>query len=317
MISKTQEAKQSPKTWIPLLGNWKISGNKLEYSPRYDPDDAQTQAVGVAICDMTLEDGTIEVAAQLTKQDGAARIIFRSREANTYYSAGLGGYGFAFVIDRFDARLARWGPIAATGTERNLEPRRAYKLRVTVEGPTIALSVDGIPVLRHVVPNPLEGDGLGLFAWKTSAVTFSDFTAARKTPEAFVLMEFSPELDPIYDDIIRPTAGKVGYNCRRADDVERPGIILNDIYDDIARATVVVAEIAAANPNVYYEVGVAHALGIKTILLAQEGTKPPFDISPHRIIFYPDRIRGSRQLQAELAQHLESVMGHGNGAATA
>ena len=316
MIQTVQKEKQAPTTWIPLLGNWEIKGNVLEYSPQYDPDDPKSQAVGVAICDMTLEDGTVEVTVQLANIDGNARIIFRSRETNTYYSAGVGGYGVAFVIDRFDASRG-WRAIATAGTNRNLDPQRAYKVRVTVEGPTIALFVDGIPVLRHVDPNPLKGDGLGLFAWKTSGVTFSDFTAARKTPEAFVLMEFSPEFDPIYEDVIRPTADKVGYNCRRADDVKRPGIILNDIYDDIARATVVVAEITTANPNVYYEVGVAHALGIKTILLAQEGTKPPFDIGPHRIIFYSDRIRGSRQLQAELAQHLESVMSPGNGAATA
>ena len=113
--------------------------------------------------------------------------------------------------------------------------------------------------------------------------------------------------------LVLPTAERSGYNCRRADDVKAPGIILNDIYRDIAKATVVIAEITAANPNVYYEVGVAHALGKKTILLAQEGTKPPFDISPYRIIFYPDRIRGSLQLQEELARHLAAVMNRANG----
>jgi len=60
----------------------------------------------------------------------------------------------------------------------------------------------------------------------------------------------------------------------------------------IERAAVVIAEITPRNPNVFYEVGYAHALGKPTILLARRGSELPFDIRSYRVVFYDDTIGG-------------------------
>jgi nucleoside 2-deoxyribosyltransferase len=81
-------------------------------------------------------------------------------------------------------------------------------------------------------------------------------------------------------------------------------MILQDIAQGIAQgiadAKVVIAEITPANQKVFYELGYAHALGKPTILLAERGKQPPFDISGYRVLFYNNTIAGKKQVQEGL-----------------
>ena len=75
----------------------------------------------------------------------------------------------------------------------------------------------------------------------------------------------------------------------------KPGIILQDIIRSIVTSDVIVAEVTPANPNVFYELGYAHAIEKPTILLAEKPTDSgrhlPFDISGFRVIFYDNTIK--------------------------
>jgi hypothetical protein len=106
-------------------------------------------------------------------------------------------------------------------------------------------------------------------------------------------------------------AERVGYEAYRADDVFHPGIVLQDIVRGIATSEVVIAEITPRNPNVYYELGYAHALGTPTILLAErpKAGDPalPFDISGYRCIFYENAIRGKSKVMKQLECHLRNI----------
>ena len=79
---------------------------------------------------------------------------------------------------------------------------------------------------------------------------------------------------------------------------------------------VVIAEISPAggelnnyNPNVFYELGYAHALGKPTILLARRGSKLPFDINSYRVVFYDDTIGGKAEVEENLRKHLAAITG--------
>ena len=78
---------------------------------------------------------------------------------------------------------------------------------------------------------------------------------------------------------------------------------------EIQQAEVVIAEITSANPNVFYEVGYAHALNKPTILLAQRGAPPPFDISSFQVIYYNNTIGGKAEVERNLSRHLEAILG--------
>ncbi|MCY4482640.1 MAG: hypothetical protein OXC12_07180 [Spirochaetaceae bacterium] len=95
---------------------------------------------------------------------------------------------------------------------------------------------------------------------------------------------------------------------QRADDVFRPGIILQDIINSLLDADLVIAEVTPPNPNVFYELGYAHALAKPTVLLARRGGELPFDISGYRVIFYDDSIGGKPQVETTLDMHLANIM---------
>lgn len=86
-------------------------------------------------------------------------------------------------------------------------------------------------------------------------------------------------------------------------------MILNDIIASIRSASVIIADITPDNPNVFYEVGYAHALAKPTILLCEKGirNKLPFDVSGFRTIFYDNTIGGKRQIEDKLRSHLQSI----------
>ena len=77
--------------------------------------------------------------------------------------------------------------------------------------------------------------------------------------------------------------------------------MLEDIIEGLVESEVIVAEITPANPNVFYELGYAHALGKPTILLAERGRELPFDIRGYRCIFYDNTIGGKKEIETKLA----------------
>jgi nucleoside 2-deoxyribosyltransferase len=76
----------------------------------------------------------------------------------------------------------------------------------------------------------------------------------------------------------------------------------------INTAKVVIADITPENPNVFWEVGYAHANRKPTILVAEKGRKLPFDVSGFRILFYENTIAGKRLVEDGLRKHLKAIL---------
>ena len=120
-------------------------------------------------------------------------------------------------------------------------------------------------------------------------------------------MQFGSPFDELYGEVISPVCAEMGVDAYRADDIYRPGVIIQDIIQGLVEANVIIAEITPTNANVFYELGYAHALKKPVILLAERGTALPFDVSGYRVIFYDDAIRGKGNLEAELRRHLTNI----------
>ena len=106
----------------------------------------------------------------------------------------------------------------------------------------------------------------------------------REKPKAFVIMPFDAEARPVYEDFIRPTLDNLGFEVSRADDLLNQRNILRDILSSIASANLLVADLTDSNSNVYYELGLAHALRKPVILLGQDIEEIPFDIRSYRLV---------------------------------
>jgi hypothetical protein len=165
--------------------------------------------------------------------------------------------------------------------------------------------VDGVKVLEILI-RPLEGKQTGLIAAGSHPVRFSNFAANADRPRAFVAMEYREPFDTFYREVIKPQAEKL-YDVVRIDEKSGPGVIFQEMLREIMQSEVVIAEITPANPNVFYELGYAQALGKPAILLAQRGGKLPFDIASYRVVFYDDSIGGKSRVEKDLARHLEAI----------
>lgn len=107
-----------------------------------------------------------------------------------------------------------------------------------------------------------------------------------KKRTAFVMMPFSEAFDEIYNSFIRSTLESAGLHVIRADDIQNAQSILKDIVQAINACDLIIADLSDSNPNVYYELGLAHAFGKPVILLTQEMGDLPFDLRSYRVIPY-------------------------------
>jgi hypothetical protein len=119
-------------------------------------------------------------------------------------------------------------------------------------------------------------------------------------PLIFVAMPFHKEMDDIFHYGIRNAVNSAGFLCERADEVVFTGDILDLIKRRIGKASLVIADLTTANPNVYLEVGYAWGLGIPTVLIVQDGKELKFDVKGQKCIIYS----GIRELEEKLSKDL-------------
>jgi hypothetical protein len=103
---------------------------------------------------------------------------------------------------------------------------------------------------------------------------------------AFIAMPYGFDWFQSVCDLIVSTASVCGFAAEVSKDLETPGLITDQIWHGIRRADVVVADISGSNPNVFYELGLAHALGKEVVIAAQGVERPPFDVSTARLLRY-------------------------------
>jgi hypothetical protein len=128
----------------------------------------------------------------------------------------------------------------------------------------------------------------------------------------FVLMPFKDNLTKIYQTIIKPSVEALEFElvCKRADEIPSNRAIVQDIWKSICEARLILADLTGLNPNVMYELGIAHTIGKETILIYQQGDeiKFPFDLAHIRRIEYEDNAIGGRKLEQELRATLSHVL---------
>jgi hypothetical protein len=122
----------------------------------------------------------------------------------------------------------------------------------------------------------------------------------------FILTPFNPDHRLQYQTIAS-VCQNLGLRALRGDEEFVAGDVFPHILKQIVRARVVIANIDGRNPNVFYELGIAHALGKPTILLSPRPEEVPFDVRAKRVIFYKNMEDLSLQLQHELAKTFAKV----------
>ena len=91
----------------------------------------------------------------------------------------------------------------------------------------------------------------------------------------------------IYEELLKPALEEAGFEVFRADEEKRAGDIRTDMFQELLAADLVVADLTLDNPNVWYELGVRHALRERGVVLVQgPRSTNPFDIYTDRKLCY-------------------------------
>jgi tetratricopeptide (TPR) repeat protein len=139
-------------------------------------------------------------------------------------------------------------------------------------------------------------------------------------PHAFIAMPFGTkpgpdgeaiDFDRVYKDLIHPALQNAGCEVFRADEEPRAGDIRADMFQELLVADLVVADLTLDNPNVWYELGVRHALRARGVVLVQgPRAHQPFDIYTDRKMRYalkggvpdPATLESNRRHLAEMVR---------------
>jgi len=182
------------------------------------------------------------------------------------------------IPGRFVLALRRTPPRTSPFSDCSVAPTRSSHAPQVVEAPL------------HITPVSFFAD--------------EDFPVHAKL--CFVVMPFTEAWSARTYRVIKEVVESLGYECRRADDFYGK-VVLHDIWDKLNRAAFIVADLTSANPNVYYELGLAHALGKEIVPMLQDGHTIPFDQQPFRVLFYQDNSDGEALLRSRLPGWIEAL----------
>src|SRR5215471_21440313 len=134
--------------------------------------------------------------------------------------------------------------------------------------------------------------------------------AVKASDSCFVMQPFLSPYGDYYEKIFKPAIEKAGLHAVRADaEIFGTGKIIDQIWRGINAAKVLVAEVSTRNPNVLYELGLAHALHKPVVLVSSNEGDVPFDLQHIRVIYYDvsDPFWGAKLIE-KVAENILSAL---------
>ena len=137
----------------------------------------------------------------------------------------------------------------------------------------------------------------------------SPLAIAGVEPTCFIVMPFGLADSDAVHQVLRQVCQQAGLRPLRGDDLFTPSDILDDIWRGITGAHCVIADITGRNPNVMYELGMAHTLAKPVLILSRHADDIPIDLATRRVIVYGTADEGAPQAwQATLASRAQAAI---------
>lgn len=149
-------------------------------------------------------------------------------------------------------------------------------------------------LLNHRESNEIDLTQLGVMP------RFNKLKFQLKKNYIFYLCPFQEPFNSIYRDHVRVSSNSMGFTIDRADEIYGTQPIIEDIWEAINSAEIVIADVTGRNPNVMYEIGMAHTVGKPVVIITQTIEDVPFDLRHHRCIVYSYTPPGCRDLQDKI-----------------
>ena len=124
--------------------------------------------------------------------------------------------------------------------------------------------------------------------------------------KAFIAMPFGGDFDSIADEL-KTVLDEHGFEAKRADDFLNQQSVLGDIVVPINDCDIAIIDLTGLNPNVMYELGLAHALDTPVIMITQDLEELPFDIRSYRALEYSPLVRQFEIFREALIERLNNI----------
>jgi hypothetical protein len=127
---------------------------------------------------------------------------------------------------------------------------------------------------------------------------------SRSPRSIFVLMPFHHDYDGFFS-VLNEVGRETNYAVSRGDDLVERSDIFTQVLNGIVSSRFVIANITGRNANVFYELGIAHAIDKEVILVAESEAEIPFDLKSKRIVFYDSHAELHQKLVVAIARLAE------------
>lgn len=288
------------------LGN--IEKGIITTKPTYTKDAFNNDQISYTYVnsDIHFEEGEIEFQVKIESQNAICQAILSS-ETSEDVNVGLNILGNAYGIMKVNSKINQFEIVGGVGRPETIKLNEFIKIKIESIGSLLKVYINDIPVV--VANQSLRKNILRFVTGDNHPVEIKNIKVNPRKPVAFVVMQFSEEYNNLYKEVIKPICEDFGFTVERADEFFTATPILSDIINSIKNSSIIIAEITPNNPNVFYEVGYAHAINKPTILLSDKRReKLPFDLSGFRTLFYENSIVGKTQVEKSLRKYLESYM---------
>jgi|GEM_PF-6718204 len=298
-----------------LAGNAVIGEDYIDYLGHGEDSTVNNQnAVPAAPADVRsniyISEGGLTLNYILKGQTSTFSVNLWSHNDNLIFT--FNEYPSFCVVKKVDSN-GMLTPLYTVGHSSALKINEITKLSIQNYGGVITVAINEVDFIKQPFFN--NGVVVHFYAFGNYGLRISDISVKMKVPKAFIVMQFQQEYNELYNEVIKPVCESMGFQVVRADESTSNGSIIDDILMELSEAAIVIADITPDNPNVYYEVGYAHAIKKNVILMCNEQRgRLPFDLSDVRTIFYKDSIAGNSLIKQKLQTRIESLI-NSNGVA--
>lgn len=248
--------------------------------------------------------GILQYKIKASSKDAGVLIYWDLKSGGTDHAIGLSRQSESFII--YNSKKSE----VSNGGLKQFKVNEEITIRIEIFGSECKLFVNNILYCEDNIS--LGSFPLSFRISSSNKVSLYDINLESVKPKLFVVMQFTNEFNNLYNDVIIPVSEKAGFDVIRADEFYSSTPILTDIIKSIKESSVIIADITPDNPNVFYEIGYAHAINKPTILICDKTReKLPFDVSSFRTLFYENSIAGKSKVENSLRKYLESIVNNG------